>query len=139
VALNRSRGSPAGRLGLVALAGMALLAGLWGGLVRIGWALPLIEPDLVLLHGPLMLAGFLGLVIGLERAVALSPHMGLRRPQPRRRQPSSRVHYPAAAPRTRPNSRPSSSSTFTFTRTPPIRHGMPPVSDDGSAEARGGS
>jgi hypothetical protein len=59
------------RLGLVVLAAVALLAGLWAGLIRIGWTLPSIEPDLVLLHGPLMLSGFLGLVISLERAVAL--------------------------------------------------------------------
>jgi hypothetical protein len=71
VALNRSSASSAGRIGLVALGGLALLAGLWAGLVRIGWPLPPFEADLVLLHGPLMLAGFLGLVIGLERAVAL--------------------------------------------------------------------
>jgi hypothetical protein len=71
VALKQSAASTPVRLGLVALAGLALLAGLWAGLVRIGWSLPPIEPDLVLLHGPLMLSGFLGLVIGLERAVAL--------------------------------------------------------------------
>jgi hypothetical protein len=71
VALTRSPGSPVVRLILVAVAGLALLAGLWAGLVRIGWPLLPIEPDLVLLHGPLMLDGFLGLVIGLERAAAL--------------------------------------------------------------------
>ncbi len=69
--MTKSAASKPIRLGLVALAGLALLAGLWAGLIRIGWTLPPIEPDLVLLHGPLMLAGFLGLVIGLERAVAL--------------------------------------------------------------------
>ncbi|HEX8967166.1 MAG TPA: hypothetical protein VF937_04745, partial [Chloroflexota bacterium] len=71
MALKTPPPSPAGRLVLVALAGLALLAGLWAGLIRIGWPLPPIEAALVLLHGPLMLAGFLGLVIGLERAVAL--------------------------------------------------------------------
>jgi hypothetical protein len=60
-----------GRLGQVALAGLALLAGLWAGLVRIGWSLPPLEPNLAALHGPLMVGGFLGVVIGLERAVAL--------------------------------------------------------------------
>jgi hypothetical protein len=63
-------GSCVGRLGLVGLAGLALLAGLWAGLARIGWPLPPTEANLGALHGPLMLAGFLGLVIGLERAVA---------------------------------------------------------------------
>lgn len=59
------------RLGLLALGGMALLAGMWAGLVRIGWPLAPLQPDLAAAHGPLMVAGFLGVVIGLERAVAL--------------------------------------------------------------------
>ena len=63
--------APPRRLALVVLAGVALLAGMWAGLVRIGWSLPTLQPDLVSLHGPLMLGGFLGPVIGLERAVAL--------------------------------------------------------------------
>lgn len=47
----------------------ALLAGMWAGLIRIGWALPPLEPPLPMLHGPLMVCGFLGTLIGLERAV----------------------------------------------------------------------
>jgi hypothetical protein len=47
------------------------VAGLWAGLIRIGWALPANGPGLVLAHGPLMVASVLGVVIGLERAVAL--------------------------------------------------------------------
>jgi hypothetical protein len=50
---------------------LALLAGLWGGLVRLGWSLPALRPALAGAHGPLMIAGFLGTLIGLERAVAL--------------------------------------------------------------------
>ena len=51
---------------------MALLVlGLWGGLMRMGWAFPAPIADLGLLHGPLMVGGFLGTLIGLERAVAL--------------------------------------------------------------------
>ena len=49
---------------------VALLGALGGGLVRLGWSLPS-TPALVEFHGPLMVAGFLGTVIGLERAVAL--------------------------------------------------------------------
>lgn len=49
---------------------LALLGALAGGLVRLGWSLPS-PPALVEFHGPLMVAGFLGTVIGLERAVAL--------------------------------------------------------------------
>jgi hypothetical protein len=52
---------------LVAVA--ALLAGMWAGLIRIGWALPPLQPMLPMLHGPLMVSGFLGTLIGLERAV----------------------------------------------------------------------
>jgi hypothetical protein len=35
---------------------LSLLAALWGGLVRMGWALPPLGPTLVLLHGPLMVS-----------------------------------------------------------------------------------
>lgn len=47
---------------------MAVLAG-WGGLARSGWTWP--AGDLPGEHGPLMILGFLGTVIGMERAVSL--------------------------------------------------------------------
>jgi hypothetical protein len=56
---------------LLPLAAVSLLSGLLAGLIRIGWALPTPSADLILLHGPLMVAGFFGTLIGLERAVAL--------------------------------------------------------------------
>ena len=56
-----------GHLPLMMLAGLALLAGLWAGLVRLGWALPPLRPAA---HGPLMISGFLGTVISIERATA---------------------------------------------------------------------
>ncbi len=59
------------RAPLVAIALVALLAAMWGGLVRMGWRLPAIQPMLPADHGALMIAGFLGTLIGLERAVAL--------------------------------------------------------------------
>jgi len=43
----------------MALAMAALLAGLWAGLVRIGWAWPALRPTLPISHGPLMISGFL--------------------------------------------------------------------------------
>lgn len=49
---------------------LALLLGLWAGLVRIGWSFPTFS-NLALLHGPLMVSGFLGVLIPLERAVAI--------------------------------------------------------------------
>lgn len=61
----------ASRLPFVILAMAALLAGLWAGLIRLGWGWPSLQPTLPIAHGPLMVSGFLGTVIGLERAVAL--------------------------------------------------------------------
>lgn len=48
-----------------------LLFALWGGLLRLGWNLPWLRPTMALTHGPLMVCGFLGTLISLERAVAL--------------------------------------------------------------------
>ncbi len=50
---------------------LALLAALWAGLMRLGWGLPALTPSLALAHGPLMISGFLGTLITLERAVAM--------------------------------------------------------------------
>lgn len=57
----------------------ALTAGLWAGLLRSGWQLPNLHDDFALAHGVLMIGGFMGTLINLERAVALhvflkSPH-----------------------------------------------------------------
>ncbi|MCB0202529.1 MAG: hypothetical protein KDI03_20860 [Anaerolineae bacterium] len=57
---------------LALLAMVALLAGLWAGLLRMGWGLPSLHPNLAMAHGPLMVCGFLGTLIALERAVGLS-------------------------------------------------------------------
>lgn len=59
------------RMPLMALGAVSLLGGLWAGLVRVGWALPPVPAGALPHHGPLMVSGFLGTVIGLERAVAL--------------------------------------------------------------------
>lgn len=55
---------------LLACGAAALALGLWGGLFRIGWAAEPPSGALALLHGPLMVSGFFGLLIALERAVA---------------------------------------------------------------------
>ncbi|MBI2986762.1 MAG: hypothetical protein HYY45_08345 [Deltaproteobacteria bacterium] len=55
----------------MALAALSLLAALWSGLARLGWDLPLAAGGLKENHGPLMVVGFLGTLISLERAVAL--------------------------------------------------------------------
>ena len=58
-----------GRAPLLAVGALALLAGLWGALARLGVT---VAPDSVQsAHGILLVMGFLGVVIGLERAVAL--------------------------------------------------------------------
>jgi hypothetical protein len=49
----------------------SLLAGLWVGLARLGLTLPGGMPALAEFHGALMISGFLGTVISLERAVAI--------------------------------------------------------------------
>lgn len=59
------------RYPLLALGLLMLVAGVWGGLLRFGWDLPRGRANLVELHGPLLVFGFLGTVISLERAVAL--------------------------------------------------------------------
>jgi hypothetical protein len=53
------------------LAFLSLIIALWSGLVKLGWQLLVLTPSLTLAHGPLMVAGFLGTLIMLERAVAL--------------------------------------------------------------------
>jgi len=59
------------RFVLIALAGISLLMALWAGTLRLGWPLPAPGESFVVNHGPLMIIGFLGVLIGLERAVAL--------------------------------------------------------------------
>jgi len=61
---------PRWRLPLLVLGFASLAFGIAGGLVRLGAAIPA-PAGAIALHGPLMVSGFLGTVIGLERAVAL--------------------------------------------------------------------
>ncbi len=56
---------------LMILVVLALLASMWAGLLRMGWAWPPLQSSLAAMHGPLMVSGFLGTLIALERAVAL--------------------------------------------------------------------
>lgn len=66
------------RLALLALAGLALVAGVFGGLVRLG--APFALPSATAMHGALMIAGFLGTVLSLERAIALGSSLALTAP-----------------------------------------------------------
>jgi hypothetical protein len=63
---------PHNRYPLLALAIFSLLAAMWAGLLRLGWEIPVLQPGLNLAHGPLMVGGFLGTLISLERAVAIA-------------------------------------------------------------------
>ncbi|WP_324670118.1 hypothetical protein [Geochorda subterranea] len=69
---RRGRTPPAAPLRLAAMVagGGALILGMLAGLVRMGWRIPL-PGTLAAAHGPLMVAGFLGTLISLERAVGL--------------------------------------------------------------------
>ena len=63
--------SPRGRFPLLVLGFVSLASGVLGGLARVGLdALPA-PGSAVVLHGALMVSGFFGTVIALERAVAL--------------------------------------------------------------------
>lgn len=62
---------PVTRFPLMVLGMVALLTGMWAGLLRLGWDWPTPRPTFGLVHGPLMISGFIGTLIGLERAVAL--------------------------------------------------------------------
>jgi hypothetical protein len=59
------------RLPLLVLGFVALFAGVGAGLARLGWMVPDIASGAAAWHGPLMVCGFFGVVIALERAVAI--------------------------------------------------------------------
>lgn len=61
--------SPRWRVPLLVLGFVSLATGIAGGLARGGWGIA--PPAAIALHGALMVCGFFGTVISLERAVAL--------------------------------------------------------------------
>jgi len=68
------------RAPLVVAAGAALLAGLYAALLLLGVALPVPRPALADVHGPLLVFGFVGTLVALERAVALGTSWALAAP-----------------------------------------------------------
>ena len=62
---------PRARLPLLALGFAALVVGAGAGLARLGATVPAFAASSASMHGPLMVCGFFGVVIALERAVAL--------------------------------------------------------------------
>jgi hypothetical protein len=59
------------RLPIMVILLVTLLLAMWAGLIRMGWSLAMIRPSLPAAHGPLMIGGFLGTLIALERVIAL--------------------------------------------------------------------
>jgi len=70
-AASRAGLPPAWRVPLLMLGFVGLLFGTGAGLVRLGWPMPDAIAGVAALHGPLMIGGFFGVVIALERAVAI--------------------------------------------------------------------
>jgi hypothetical protein len=68
------------RLPLLAAAGFALAAGLYSALLLLGLPLPVPRPALAEVHGPVMVLGFVGALVALERAVALGTRWALAAP-----------------------------------------------------------
>lgn len=66
------------RLPLLAAGGVSLVAGLYSALVLLGFDLP--RPSLGDVHGPVMVLGFVGTLVALERAVALGTRWALLSP-----------------------------------------------------------
>lgn len=62
---------PPWRVPLLILGFASLIIGVGAGLLRLGWAVPRPASELAVFHGPLMVSGFFGTLISLERAVAL--------------------------------------------------------------------
>jgi hypothetical protein len=62
---------PLARVPLLILGFIGLLVGVGAGLARLGWPMPALAAAAAALHGPLMICGFFGVVISLERAVAI--------------------------------------------------------------------
>jgi hypothetical protein len=59
------------RVPLLALGFVGLVTGIGAGLARLGWSVPAPAAAAAAVHGPLMIGAFLGVVIALERAVAI--------------------------------------------------------------------
>jgi hypothetical protein len=64
------------RLAIGLLGAVALILGLWAGLILLKLDIPSPRADFKDVHGPLMVLGFFGTLIALERAVALGDRTG---------------------------------------------------------------
>lgn len=66
---------PSQRAPLLALGFVGLLLGVTAGLARLGYRMPDVSSAASAWHGPLMIGGFFGVVIALERAVAIGRYV----------------------------------------------------------------
>ena len=73
---KRGNSIPLGRVLLLALGGLSLLAGLDAGLVRLGVWAPVTSERVGDLHGPVMVLGFLGTLISLVLPVSIAMLIG---------------------------------------------------------------
>ncbi len=65
---------------LLGLAFLSLALGIWSGLVRVGWPWPSPTPEFWVAHGPLMVSGFVGTLVAVERAAAIGMRWGYAAP-----------------------------------------------------------
>jgi len=65
-------------LPLLAVIVAAMVIGILAGLARLGIEMPTLAMERIVLHGPILVAGVLGTLIALERAVAMRTVMGQR-------------------------------------------------------------
>ena len=72
-----------GRLALLLLGGASMLLGLSAALLLLGLPAPITTERLREVHGPLMIVGFLGTLIALERSIALRQAWAYGAPSPR--------------------------------------------------------
>jgi hypothetical protein len=70
-AMNDRTPSVGYRIPIFAMGFICLAFGIQGGLLRLGYDFPWLSTSVVVNHGILMVSGFLGTVISLERAVAI--------------------------------------------------------------------
>lgn len=69
--MSKQRISVKFRIPIFVIGFICLTFGVFSGLLRLGYAIPWLSDGLAIDHGPLMVSGFLGTVISLERAVAI--------------------------------------------------------------------
>ncbi len=77
------------RMPVLAIGLLSMAYATWVGLVRLGWNLPLPQSDQLVVHGPLMICGFLGTLIFRLKAEATLPRKGGSHIAARRRKPHS--------------------------------------------------